>query len=113
MALTPQSAKAKGRRLQQLVRTILINTFDLHEDDVISRSMGAGGEDLQLSPAARDRFPFSLECKNQERLNIWSALEQASENCGENYPAVVFKRNRSKLYVAMEFSDLLKVMKGE
>lgn len=107
------SAKAKGRRLQQHVRDTLIETFGLHEDDVLSRSMGASGEDLHLSPAARSHFPFSVECKNQERLSIWKALEQAEENAGEgSYPAVVFKRNRSKVYVAMELDDLLELMKG-
>ena len=39
--------------------------------------MGDSGEDILLSPAARKLFPFSVECKNQEKLNIWSSLEQA------------------------------------
>ena len=25
----------------------------------------------------RKLFPFSVECKNQEKLNIWSSLEQS------------------------------------
>jgi len=41
-----QSAKAKGRRFQQWVRMMLIECLDVHPEDVESRSMGAGGEDL-------------------------------------------------------------------
>ena len=44
-----QSAKAKGRRLQQWVRDLLIEELEIHPEDVESRSMGAGGEDLILS----------------------------------------------------------------
>jgi len=63
------SAKAKGRRLQQKVRDLILETFsELEEDDVRSTSMGAGGEDVQLSPLARRKFPFSVECKNVEKF---------------------------------------------
>ncbi len=61
------SAKAKGRRLQQKVRDLILETFsELEEDDVRSTSMGASGEDVLLSPLARKKFPFSVECKNVE-----------------------------------------------
>ena len=39
--------------------------------------MGAGGEDLIMARAAREKFPFSIECKNVEKLNVWEAYEQA------------------------------------
>lgn len=122
--MRPQSAKAKGRRLQQWVRdTLLKFAPTLQPDDIRSTSMGAGGEDLLLSPAARNVYPFSIECKNQEALNIWAALEQAEENApklalrngvGDEIaqirpvcPLVVFKRNNSKTYVALEFEEFL------
>ena len=76
----PQSAKAKGRRLQQWFRDLLINKLDIHPDDVESRSMGAGGEDLIMARAARKKFPYSIECKNQEKINIWKSYFQAQEN---------------------------------
>ena len=44
-----QSAKAKGRKLQQWVRDQLIEQLNVHPEDIESRSMGAGGEDLILS----------------------------------------------------------------
>ena len=59
------SAKAKGRRLQQQVRTQLIEELDIHPEDIESRPMGSQGEDLIMSRAAREAFPYSIECKNQ------------------------------------------------
>ena len=64
------SAKAKGRRLQQWTRDKLIEELDIHPEDIESRSMGAGGEDLIMARAAREKFPYSIECKNQEKVVI-------------------------------------------
>lgn len=77
----------------------------MEEEDVRSTSMGASGEDLLLSPAAYRSFPFYVECKNVEKLNIWSALEQAEQGAkkSKGEPIVVFRRNRSKAYVALDF----------
>ena len=72
--------------------------------------MGESGEDIILSPAARDLIPFSFECKNQERLNIWESLSQSEENSGDYIPAVVFKRNRSNTYIALDLEEFLKII---
>jgi hypothetical protein len=93
-----RSAKNKGKRLQNDVRDLILETFKQLEPD-----------DL-LSPAARKLFPFSVECKNQEKLNIWSSLQQAEDNAGEHIPLVVFKRNRSKTYVAFELDKLMEIL---
>lgn len=110
--MRPSSAKAKGRRLQDYVRGRILSTFQkLEDDDVKTAIMGESGEDIHLSPAARKLFPFSTECKNQESLNIWKALDQAKENAPEgSTPIVVFKRNRSETFVAMEFDHLLSLL---
>jgi hypothetical protein len=94
--MNPSSAKAKGRRLQQWVRDKLIEMLEVHPEDIESRSMGAGGEDLIMARAARVKFPHSIECKNVEKLNIWDAYEQASANCGDYEPLVVIKKNGKK-----------------
>ena len=69
-----QSAKAKGRRLQQWFRDLLIDKLGIHKEDIESRSMevlqSEDGEDLIMSRSARDKFPYSIECKNQEKINI-------------------------------------------
>jgi hypothetical protein len=93
--MNPQSAKAKGRKLQQWVRDLLV-AKGLKTDDVQSRSMGAAGEDVMLSPYAREAFPYSIECKNTERVNIWKAYAQASANAGNYEPLLIVKRNNHK-----------------
>ena len=104
-----RSAKNKGKRLQNNVRDILLEAFKdtLEEDDVKSTTMGESGEDIQLSPAARKLIPYAFECKNQEKLNIWSALEQAESNGEKGTPVLVFKRNRSKTYAVIQKELLL------
>ena len=109
-----QSAKSKGRRLQQWVRNILIEKLDVHPEDVESRSMGSGGEDLIMARAARSKFPYSIECKNQESVNVWKSYAQAKGNAGEYEPLVVLKRNNNKALVLMDaeyFIALHKVIK--
>ena len=109
--MKPRSAKNKGKRLQNKIRDLILEKFDILEpDDVRSITMGDSGEDILLSPAARKVFPFSVECKNQEKLNIWGALEQAEENSGNHTPLVIFKRNRSKTYAVLEFNQLLELL---
>ena len=109
--MKPRSAKNKGKRLQNKVRDLILEKFDtLEPDDVRSITMGDSGEDILLSPAARRLFPFSVECKNQEKLNIWSALEQAEENSGNHTPLVIFKRNRTNTYAVLEFDKLLELL---
>ena len=108
-----QSAKAKGRRLQQWIRDVLIEKLNIHPEDIESRSMGAGGEDVIMARAARQKFPYSIECKNQEKINIWSAYEQAAQNSGDYTPLVVLKRNRSKPLILIDaetFIDLHKLI---
>ncbi len=107
-----RSAKNKGKRLQNTVRDILLETFNtLEPDDIKSAVMGDSGEDIQLSPAARKLIPYSIECKNQEKLNIWSSLEQAEKNSGKSNPVLIFKRNRSKTYAVLEIEDFIKLIK--
>ena len=107
--MRPQSAKAKGRRLQQQFRDLLIEKLDIHPEDIESRSMGAGGEDLIMARAAREKFPFSIECKNQEKLNVWDAYKQASENSKNYEPIVVMKKNNHKTLVVLDAEKFVKL----
>ena len=74
--------------------------------------MGNQGIDIQLSTAARAVFPWAVECKNSERLNIWKALDQAQTNAKkENLkPLVVFTRNRDQAYVALRLEDFMELV---
>ena len=103
-----QSAKAKGRNLQKWVRDQLIEQLEIHPEDIESRSMGAGGEDLIMSRSAREKFPFSIECKNVEKLNVWEAYEQAKSNCNGYEPIVIMKKNHKKPLVVIDAEYFIK-----
>tara|TARA_Y100000589_G_scaffold280587_1_gene277059 strand:+ start:204 stop:545 length:342 start_codon:yes stop_codon:yes gene_type:complete len=106
-----QSAKAKGRKLQQWVRDQIIEQLEVHPEDIESRSMGAGGEDLIMARAARQKFPFSVECKNVEKLNVWEAYEQAKSNSKDHEPIVVMKKNQKKPLVVVDADFFISLFK--
>ena len=109
--MKPQSAKAKGRRLQQQFRELLIEELGIHPEDIESRSMGAGGEDLIMAREAREKFPYSIECKNVEKLNVWEAYKQAEENSKDYEPVVVMKKNNHKTLVVIDAEHFVKIHK--
>tara|TARA_R110000772_G_scaffold261646_1_gene380227 strand:+ start:83 stop:436 length:354 start_codon:yes stop_codon:yes gene_type:complete len=113
MAITPQSAKAKGRRLQQWVRDRLYSTFPKLEDgDIRSTSMGAGGEDLLFSPAARRSFPYSVECKNNKINAIYKVMDQATSNCPKGAtPLAIIKADQKKPLAVVDADHFFKLAK--
>jgi len=111
--MRPASSKAKGRRFQQYIRDLLLKAADtLEEDDIRSTSMGAPGEDIQLSPAARKVYPYAIECKAVEKLNIWEAIRQAKENARKYIPVVCFKRNNHEAWIAMPLKEYMEKVHG-
>ena len=111
--MKPQSAKAKGRKLQQQFRDLLIEDLQIHPEDIENRSMGAGGEDLIMSRAAREKFPYSIECKNVEKLNVWEAYEQAKSNSNDYEPIVIMKKNQKKPLVVVDADFFISLFKRE
>ena len=107
------SAKAKGRKLQKWFAQILVDVLDLDPEDLESRPMGSRGGDVIMGKNSRQIFPYSIECKNQERVNIWDAYDQATENSGAYEPLVVVKRNRSKALVLVDAEHFVKIFKKE
>lgn len=112
--MRPQSCKSKGRRLQQRVVADILKAFPhLRADDCVSTPMGAPGEDVRLSPAARECLNLSFECKNTEKINIWSCLEQCETNTPDGVtPCLVFSRNRSNTYAVVPWSALLELCRA-
>jgi hypothetical protein len=85
------------------VRDQIISKFSLEPDDVRSVSMGAGGEDVLLSPTARRRCPISVECKSRDRIAVYGYYEQAETNAkGKGEPVVFIKQNRSRPLVVVD-----------
>ena len=92
---------------------ILDNFPDLHESDIAVTPSGVTGPDLWMSGKAQVCLPLLFECKNQEKIQIWAALAQASEHKAKARttvdcaPAVVFGRNRTEPYIAMKLEDFM------
>jgi len=111
MANKARSAKAKGRTLQNWVRDKLLSLFcdypefSITTEDIKSQTMGMTGEDIIITPHARKFLPYTFECKNTERLEMWKAIEQAEKNnsFGSYYSIIVFKKNQKKPHVAMSW----------
>lgn len=107
------SAKAKGRRLQQKVAKRLQEWFGFVAADCRSIPMGAQGCDIWLSSSAQEKFPFAMECKNVEKINIWEAWKQAKTHAlngreiEEVYPLIVFSKNNEEVLVTLRLDDLL------
>jgi len=85
MTIKSSSCKAKGRQLQNDVRDFILKRFPwLGEGDVGSCSMGAGGTDIPMSPAARGTLPLSIECKATKKTPTLSEMKQARANAYDN-----------------------------
>lgn len=111
--MNTHSAKQKGKRLQNALRAALLAVFpELQTDDIKSAMSSEAGEDLKLSPAAQRLVPFSFECKNTEKLQVWAALEQAQQNANGRKPAVVFSRNRSMPHVVVDLDTFLGLLRA-
>lgn len=112
--ISVKSRKAKARGVQNTVRDDVRAMYFLSEYDVRAATMGSTGPDLQLSTEARRHFNFAVECKAQNALNIWEGLEQAASHAKMDamnpVPLLVFKRDRSEMFVALRWSDFLKIL---
>lgn len=106
-----RSAKAKGNRLTNLLRTALLESFpSLEPEDIKVALSSEQGEDLKLSPAARKVIPYSFECKNHQKAKIWEWIKQAEENSNGYDPVVVFTRNRESSYAILRLVDFIKLI---
>jgi hypothetical protein len=113
--ITNASAKAKGRSLQNWACQKISELLGIPwgKDELIaSREMGQSGTDVRLVGEAKERFPFSVECKCQETWAIPAWIKQAKGNQvkGTDWLLIV-KKNRMTPIVIMDaerFFELLK-----
>ena len=112
-ATTTKSRKAKARALQDVIASDICAAFPpLGSADVHPAIMGCSGMDICLSSRARDRFPYAIECKNQEAVSIWSAIKQCEANAEKEKlaPLLIIKRNRTAPYVVLQWDLFLHLL---
>jgi hypothetical protein len=104
--------KQKGRSLVLEIKEWIHKQFPEFEDeDIIVPATSQPGEDIKLSPALREMFPFSIECKRQEGLSkIYGFMEQCQNNSGEHIPLVVMRSNHKETLVVMKLTDFEKLL---
>jgi hypothetical protein len=106
--ITHRSRKAKGRRLQQNVAALISITFELSKLDVVSTPMGSNGVDIMLSSAAREKFPYAVECKNQETASPSRVWWEQSVKAGKKEdltPVLFVSKNGKPIYAIYESAD--------
>lgn len=109
------SRKGKARNLQKWIAKKIsgLTGIPCGKDQLIeSREMGQTGVDVKLIGEAKKQFPFSIECKAQEKLNIHGAIKQAKENQMKGTSWLVFsKRNNEKPIVTMDAEEFFNIYK--
>jgi hypothetical protein len=109
--MLPRSSKNKGKGFQNLVRDELLAAFPtLEKDDVVSNPMGNPGEDIMLSPAARQLIPHQIECKCKATSQIHTYYAQAKTH-GNHEPLVVVKKDRDIPLAIMSLTHYLSILK--
>lgn len=94
---------AKGKRFERAVAKTLAALFPHVAKNARRGRQYSGSPD---SPDVVAMPGVHVEAKHVERLNIWDALAQAERDAGDQIPIVIFKRNRSTMYVAFRLEDL-------
>ena len=100
------NSRQKGTRYERHIAKVLRE----HGFKAERGQQHAGGQD---SPDVKHNLSgIHFEAKHVEKLNIWEALKQAERDAGTNMPVVVFKKNRTKDYVALSLEDFIELYKG-
>ena len=106
------SRRRKGRRLQNLVRAKILETFDiLRPTDVTVARTGEGGADVKLSKIARRILPYQFECKNQDKFETLYKFYKQSKNYGRLAPGLVCKMNEKKPLLGMDLDHFFYIIK--
>ncbi len=71
--------------------------------------MGAQGEDVTLSSAARKLIPYQIETKAHASFAVYKHYEQAAEH-GEHEPLLVIKGNHKKPLVVIDAEEFFKLL---
>lgn len=106
------NSQKKGKRFELQVAKYLSKEFETS----IRRTPNSGGLSIKGDIMATQGIlsEFNWECKNQEKLNIWKALEQSKNDCatmGNRKKAlVVFTKNFEKDYLACELETFVQLL---
>ena len=100
------NSKDKGKRGERYVAKLL-------REYGYDAKRGVQYQGSPNSPDVTGLPKVHIEVKFTEKLNIWNALEQSKRDSGDDeIPVVMFKRNRTQVYVAMPFDEFVEMYKA-
>jgi len=118
--IKPRSAKNKGLEWQkeicQVIADITGEEFDQSKDDcnIHSRESGLSGTDIILRGAAKEKFPYSVECKNCKSISLPMWISQAESNC-DNDNWILFIKSpviTAKKIVCLSLNQFMKLFEN-
>ena len=106
------SRRAKGKKLQRILRDKLLKAFPhLHPGDIRVAKTGENGEDLKLSRIARRLIPFQYEAKSQQKFKVlYSFYDQACRH-GRYEPVLVIKQNTRRALAVIDLDQFIDLIK--
>ena len=109
--MKPRSAKNKGKRLENRIGQDIADLLGVKfgpRRSVRRAFPGERGTDIVIMPPYREEFPFSVECKNQERWNVPQYIDQARYNkLPDTHWLVVMCKNHAEPVVVMDWQVFL------
>lgn len=98
------NSREKGARFERSLAK-MIREYGYEAERGCQHSGGKDSPDVKTNMKG-----IHIEAKDVEKLNIWNALEQSKRDAGKDeIPVVMFKRNRTKVYVAMPFDEFMEM----
>lgn len=84
----------------------------LSEDDLRGASGGQTGEDILMSPLAKDLIKLDIEVKRRKKIAVLEFLDQAQKH-GKHTPVVFMREDRGKMCVLIDAKDFLELITKE
>ena len=101
----------KGKDFERKIAKILGKAFGCN----VRRTPGSGNLDIKgdLRNLSGPLEQFVFECKKQERLNIWDALQQTFDEAGYKKGILIFTRNNEgRVYACMDLQDFIELIQS-
>ncbi len=105
--MTLKSPKAKGSRLEREVARMIRSYLDI---EAMRMPMSGAWSHFKTDIYSPD-FPYSVECKNSEKFQLWQYWEQAESQAGKKTPILVHSANHRPVMVTLKFDEFLNLVK--
>ena len=104
VAMGKINSRSKGARYErELSKYLSENGFPARRGQQF-----AGGSD---SPdVVSDEFPFHIEAKHVQALNLYAAMTQSIRDAGDKPPCVIHRKNNTESMFTCRLEDLIKLL---